>query len=88
MQNDTPSPNDRGAGITVHVDHDVCSGTAHCQQSMPDVFTVVNRKSHVRPDVDWATVDRDELDRAVEGCPWFAISVTDSPAQSAPSEGD
>jgi ferredoxin len=34
--------------LIVRVDHDVCSGTAHCQQSMPEVFVLINRKSHVR----------------------------------------
>lgn len=82
----TASPVGGGGGITVRVDHDVCSGTAHCQQSMPDVFTVINRKSHIRADVDWTDVDRDELERAVEACPWFAISITESPSHS-PSGG-
>jgi ferredoxin len=76
---------DGGDGtLVVRVDHDVCSGTAHCQQSMPDVFVLINRKSHIRADVDWSSVDRAELEDAVEACPWFAISITDLPTQPSP----
>ena len=68
--------------IGVHVDHDQCSGTAHCQHLVPEIFTVVNRKSWVRADVDWSTVDIARLERVVESCPWFAISI-----ESPPPEG-
>lgn len=77
-ENDGPSANGGGAGIVVSVDHDVCSGTAHCQQSMPDVFVLLDRKSHVRPDVDWAAVDIELLQHTMDACPWFAITVTTS----------
>jgi ferredoxin len=65
--------------VIVRVDHDTCSGTAHCQQSMPDVFVVINRKSHVRGDVDWSSVDVARLHDVVEACPWFAISIDQPP---------
>lgn len=51
---------------------------------MPTVFVVIDRKSHVRSDVDWSFVERGALDRVVDDCPWFAISVTEGsldPAQ-------
>jgi ferredoxin len=74
----------------VTVDHDTCSGTAHCQRSMPEVFKVINRKSHVRSDVDWSAVDIARLRQVVEDCPWFAIAVTETAAPEADSstEGD
>jgi ferredoxin len=71
-----PTPSAGGAGITVTVDHDVCSGTGHCKASMPHVFVVVDRKSYVRSDVDWESVDVEELNVAADDCPWFAISIT------------
>lgn len=83
MAHRDPAAEGRGANIVVRVDHDSCSGTAHCQQSMPEVFVVINRKSHVRSDLDWAAVDVDRLHEVVDACPWFAISVT----QSTEAEG-
>jgi ferredoxin len=64
------------ARVHVRIDHGSCSGTAHCQQSMPDVFVVVNRKAHVRPDVDWASIDTNQLAEVAESCPWYAITVS------------
>jgi ferredoxin len=71
-----PSAIGGGAGVTVAIDHGTCSGTAHCQQSMPSVFTVVQRKAHVRADVDWSTIDVTQLAHVADACPWFAITVT------------
>jgi ferredoxin len=71
-----PAASGGNARVRVEVDHSTCSGTAHCQQSMPNVFVVKNRRSHVRADVDWESVDIDRLNDTVEACPWFAISVT------------
>lgn len=66
-----------GSGhIHIYVDHGSCSGTAHCQQSMPNVFIVTNRKSHVRDDVDWTSVDFKQLIEVADSCPWYAITVT------------
>jgi ferredoxin len=62
--------------VRVLIDHGSCSGTAHCQQSMPEVFVVVNRKSHVRDDVDWSVIDVGHLAEVAESCPWYAITVT------------
>jgi ferredoxin len=61
--------------VVVQINHDQCSGTAHCQQSMPHVFVLINRKSTIRPDVNWDAVDLDALQHTVDACPWFAISV-------------
>jgi ferredoxin len=73
---DSPAFTGGGAGVVVTIDHGSCSGTAHCQQSMPDVFVVIDRKSHVRSHVAWGSVDHAQLQEAVDGCPWFAITVT------------
>lgn len=62
-------------GLAVRVDHGLCSGTAHCQQSMPDVFTVQGRKSWIRADADWSDVDAERLEQTALACPWFAITV-------------
>ena len=70
-----------GADVRIRIDHGSCSGTAHCQQSMPEVFVLVERKACVRADVDWATVDVARLNAVAESCPWYAISV------STPTEG-
>ncbi len=72
---DGPMASGGNGRIRVEIDHSTCSGTAHCQQSMPNVFVVRNRRSHVRADVDWESVDIDRLNDTVEACPWFAISV-------------
>ncbi|MET0146604.1 MAG: ferredoxin [Ilumatobacteraceae bacterium] len=79
---DRPTAVGGTASLTVRVDHEVCSGTAHCQQSMPDVFVLVDRKAHIRADVDWSAVDVAGLHDAAEACPWFAISVTTSPGEA------
>jgi ferredoxin len=68
--------------LRVRVDHRSCSGTAHCQQSMPEVFVLINRKSHVRADVDWSSIDVDQLQAVAEACPWYAISV-DTPTEGS-----
>jgi hypothetical protein len=43
---------------------------------MPEVFVLINRKSHVRADVDWSTIDVARLAQVAESCPWFAITVS------------
>lgn len=78
MADAAPGTEGGGAAVRVRIDHDLCSGTAHCQQSMPDVFVVTARKSHVRSDVDWESVDVAHLRNAADHCPWFAISVETS----------
>jgi ferredoxin len=83
-----PAPEGGDGTFMIRIDHDVCSGTAHCQQSMPDVFVLINRKSHIRAGVDWSRVDRHELEHTVEACPWFAISIDESPAHPSPSGGN
>lgn len=72
-----PTAQDGNQQVAVGVDHDLCSGTAHCQQSMPHVFVVRGRKSWIRPDVDWSGVDQADLRRTADACPWFAITISD-----------
>jgi hypothetical protein len=49
---------------------------------MPEVFVLINRKSHVRADVDWSSIDVDQLQAVAEACPWYAISV-DTPTEGS-----
>ncbi len=73
-----PTAQDGNQQVAVGVDHDICSGTAHCQQSMPQVFVVIDRKSYVRPDVDWESGrPSPPFEAGRKPVPWFAISVSD-----------
>lgn len=64
-----------GQGITVTVDHELCSGTRHCELSSPEVFEVRYGKAHVRDDLAWAEISVAELEHAEATCPWFAIDI-------------
>jgi ferredoxin len=58
----------------LRVDYDLCSGTGHCAEIAPDVFTVQRRQA-------WLTEEHSAspglLRRAADACPWFAITYTD-----------
>lgn len=56
------------------VDHDLCSGTGHCQDTAPGVFRLVERWAWLDPEADLTTADPGQLTRAEEGCPWMAIT--------------
>jgi ferredoxin len=62
--------------VRIFVDHGSCSGTAHCQQSMPNVFVVANRKAQIRDDVDWDSIDVAQLMAVADSCPWYAITIS------------
>jgi ferredoxin len=62
-------------GLRVSVDHDRCSGTGYCQESLPALFAVQDRRAWLREDFDLATAGRDDLEDAAAACPWFAITV-------------
>lgn len=79
LPDDDPRAEGGDESITVRIDHDLCSGTAHCQLSMPEVFVVTGRKSRVRSDVVWSRVDHDDLRGTADACPWFAIEVSPTP---------
>lgn len=61
--------------IRVTIDHELCSGTGHCERGYPEVFVVADRKAFVRGDADWGDIDPERLKVAERTCPWFAISV-------------
>ncbi|MEU5847817.1 ferredoxin [Saccharopolyspora shandongensis] len=62
-----------GGGRYLAVDHSLCSGTGHCQDTAPDVF-LLDRQAWLIDDLDLASVDAERLTRAAAGCPWFAIT--------------
>ena len=62
-------------GLRVSVDHDRCSGTGYCQEGLPALFAVEDRRAWLREDFDLATADYDDLEDAAAACPWFAITV-------------
>ena len=62
-------------GLRVIIDHDQCSGTGDCQESLPALFAVQDRRAWLREDFDLATADHDAVEDAAAACPWFAITV-------------
>ena len=62
-------------GFRVSIDHGLCSGTGYCQEGLPVLFAVQDRRAWLREDFDLATADRDDVEDAAEACPWFAITV-------------
>jgi ferredoxin len=41
-----------GAGLAVHIDHGMCSGTRNCERHYAELFVVDGGKSWLREDVD------------------------------------
>ena len=64
-----------GAGITVHIDHGMCSGTRNCERLYPQIFVVDQAKAWIRGDVEWDLADTDRLRTVESSCPWAAIEV-------------
>jgi ferredoxin len=62
-------------GFRVSIDHDRCSGTGYCHESLPVLFAVEDRRAWLREDFDLATADHDDVEDAAAACPWFAITV-------------
>jgi ferredoxin len=62
-------------GHRVSIDHDQCSGTGYCQESLPALFAVEERRAWLREDFDLATADPGDVEDAAGACPWFAITV-------------
>ena len=62
-------------GLRVSIDHGVCSGTGYCQERLPALFAVEDRRAWLREDFDLTTAGRDDVEDAAEACPWFAITV-------------
>jgi ferredoxin len=61
----------------LRIDHDLCSGTGHCAEIVPDLFTVHRRRAWLVEQADGRAADPELLRRAAHACPWFAISYTD-----------
>jgi len=62
-------------GLQVSIDHDRCSGTGYCQEGLPALFTVQDRRAWLREDFDLASADREDVEDTAGTCPWFAITV-------------
>jgi ferredoxin len=62
-------------GLKVNVDHGRCSGTGYCQEGMPDLFVVQDKRAWLRSEFDLATADYDQVEDTAALCPWFAIEV-------------
>ena len=62
-------------GLQVSIDHDQCSGTGYCQEGLPALFAVEDRRAWLREDFDLAAADRNDVEDAAGACPWFAITV-------------
>jgi ferredoxin len=62
-------------GLRVSIDHDQCSGTGYCQEGLPALFAVENRRAWLREDFDLIKAGHDDVEDAAAACPWFAITV-------------
>ncbi|WP_218148170.1 ferredoxin [Lentzea xinjiangensis] len=62
----------------VKVDHDLCSGTGHCAEIAPKLFSMSDRRAWPEERTTEQAEDTELAHRAADGCPWFAISVSDS----------
>lgn len=66
----------RAGGSHLKVDHSLCSGTGHCQDTAPDVFRVADGWAWLVDDPELSRPAAERVQRAVAGCPWFAITFT------------
>lgn len=62
-------------GRSVRIDHLQCSGTGYCQDALPELFNVQDKRAWLREDFDLASAGIDALEEAASACPWFAITV-------------
>jgi ferredoxin len=51
------------------------SGTGYCQEGMPDLFVVADKRAWLTEDFNLAAADPAEVDDTAALCPWFAITV-------------
>ncbi|TQC44510.1 ferredoxin [Rhodococcus sp. WS4] len=71
--------------MRISIDRELCEGNAVCEALAPLVFDLdENDQARVlaealRPDGEVSVDHRALVERAVEGCPRLAISVTDQP---------
>lgn len=70
--------------VRVHVDPDLCIGSAECVRILPESFRLVQARGVSVPTDAAADADPDRLDEVVRSCPTGAISV----ARSAPGDPD
>lgn len=70
--------------VRVHVDPDLCIGSAECVRILPEAFRLVEARGVSVPTGSAADADPQRLEEAVRSCPTGAISV----ARSAPGDPD
>lgn len=62
--------------LRVAIDHDLCSGSAHCRDIAPGIFRIRDQRAWLAEDVRPSDADEDLLRQAEVACPWFAITVS------------
>ncbi|WP_181779814.1 (4Fe-4S)-binding protein [Pseudonocardia pini] len=62
-------------GLTVRVDHELCSGAGVCRDRLGEVYELVESRAWIRDDAEFEG-RRADLDMTETACPWFAIEVT------------
>lgn len=62
-------------GVTVKVDHEMCSGAGVCRDRLAEVYELVDSRAWIRDDAELVE-HRSELDLTEAACPWYAIEVT------------
>ncbi|MFE4628378.1 ferredoxin [Streptomyces mirabilis] len=60
----------------ISVDHELCSGTGHCREVAPKLFTLRDRRAWLVEGASPADFGDGLLRQAEEACPWFAITYT------------
>lgn len=70
--------------VQVHIDHDLCIGSAECVRILPDAFRLDEERGVSSPTDAAPDADPAKLDEAVRACPTGAISVI----RSTPGDPD
>jgi len=70
--------------VRVHVDPDLCIGSAECVRILPEAFELVKARGVSVPTEHAPDADPARLDEAVRSCPTGAISVI----RSTPGDPD
>ncbi|GGZ15086.1 hypothetical protein GCM10010300_68870 [Streptomyces olivaceoviridis] len=73
-----------GESGVLSVDHTLCSGTGHCVDRLPQLFTIEHGRAWLADAAALSTVDTQHLHEVEAGCPWFAITY--QPRPPAPAE--
>lgn len=61
--------------MKVEIDQESCAGTGYCRREAPELFELIDHKSHLREGVDPNSVDPKRVHAAADACPWRAITI-------------